>query len=54
MRGDGRFSQRWSHIVNINTSVAGILGDLIIGMPSVLEITVGHWPFSDQFEHLAN
>ena len=21
---------------------------------SVLEITVGHWPFSDQFQHLAN
>ena len=21
---------------------------------TVLEITVGHWPFSDQFEHLAN
>ena len=20
----------------------------------VLEITVGHWPFSDQFQHLAN
>jgi len=21
---------------------------------SVLEITVGHWPFSDQFQHLAD
>ena len=21
---------------------------------TVLEITVGHWPFSDQFQHLAN
>jgi len=31
-----------------------MLGDLIIGMPSVLEITVGHWPFSDQFEHLVD
>ena len=21
---------------------------------TVLEITVGHWPFSEQFQHLAN
>ena len=23
-------------------------------LTSVLEITVGHWPFSDQFQHLAD
>ena len=24
------------------------------GWYAVLEITVGHWPFSDQFQHLAD
>ena len=27
---------------------------IIIDSSAVLEITVGHWPFSDQFQHLAD
>ena len=26
----------------------------VLGYSPVLEITVGHWPFSDQFQHLAD
>ena len=36
---------------------SSILEEYMVGIyhnVAVLEITVGHWPFSDQFQHLAD
>ena len=34
--------------------IEGVLLQGVLLYNLVLEITVGHWPFSDQFEHLAD
>ena len=44
-----RAHMKYIHYVNYL-----IATDILYGILPLLEITVSHWPFSDQFQHLAN